>query len=277
MPKIKYIEKHGLRITFHPFAVGGGERDNGMDTGWRSLPAPLLEIPIGGQWEVHTATSAPPRLIDDGAVLLIPAHEKHRLICRAKGKMKTLFMLASYRHSLSTDIISKASIPATLSVGTGDTLKPLIEQAGKVLDESNKSLSAAAELHRIAFTILNILLENAENDVVNRNDYRFQRISKALEAIDCIPTGKHSCQGLARQSGLSPSRFNAIFKEIMGVPPQEYIRNARIRKASELLLGSDLPVYQVADECGFDSSAYFCRYFARHTGMSPIAFRREFS
>lgn len=277
MPNIKYIEKHGLQITFHPFAVGDDERDNGMDTGWRSLPASLLEIPVGGQWELHTAASPQPRLIDDGEVLLIPAHEKHRLICRAKNKMNTVFMLASYRHLSSTDIISTARISATLSAETGDQLKPLIEQTGKLLEESYKSLSAAAKLHRIVLAILDILLEYADNDVINRNDYRFQRISRAVKTIDSNPTENHSCHELARKSGLSPSRFNAVFKEIMVIPPQAYIRNARIRKASELLLGSDRPVYQVADECGFDSSAYFCRYFARHTGMSPTAFRREFS
>lgn len=276
MPNIKYTEKQNLQITFHPFAIGCGERLDGLDTGWRSLPAPLLEIPSGGQWEVHTGTSKQPQVIADGELLLIPANEKHRLFCRAQGRMKTFFMLASYRHFSGTDVMLAAKFPAKFPVEAGSGLKPLIEQAGTVFEESYKSLSGAAKLHQIAFTILDLLLAYASSDMINRDDYRLERISWAIKTIDGNPAGSHSCHELARQSGLSPSRFNAVFKEITGIPPQEYIRNARIKHASALLLNSDLPVYHVADACGFDSAAYFCRYFARHTGMSPAAFRREF-
>ncbi|MBP3605287.1 MAG: helix-turn-helix domain-containing protein, partial [Clostridia bacterium] len=43
----------------------------------------------------------------------------------------------------------------------------------------------------------------------------------------------------------------------------------------ELLLELSLSVAEVAARCGFEDESYFCRFFKKHEGISPGAFRRR--
>jgi len=86
------------------------------------------------------------------------------------------------------------------------------------------------------------------------------------EALD-VPT-------LAREAGLSVSRFKARFKEDLGVPPREYVLRAKVEVARQRLRSRDRSVADVAYELGFSSSQYFATVFKRFTGMRPSADRR---
>jgi transcriptional regulator GlxA family with amidase domain len=57
--------------------------------------------------------------------------------------------------------------------------------------------------------------------------------------------------------------------------PLEYQIALRIRRAMNLLGSSELSVAQIAAETGFESHAYFSRFFRKETGISPIEYRRS--
>lgn len=46
-----------------------------------------------------------------------------------------------------------------------------------------------------------------------------------------------------------------------------------LREARRLLAYTDAPVADVAQELGFDDPAYFSRFFARRSGVSPSSYR----
>jgi AraC-like DNA-binding protein len=48
-------------------------------------------------------------------------------------------------------------------------------------------------------------------------------------------------------------------------------------KARELLLSSTRPLFEIAQECGFEDPLYFSRIFRRETGISPRGYRRGFT
>ena len=49
----------------------------------------------------------------------------------------------------------------------------------------------------------------------------------------------------------------------------EYLLDYRLRVADVLLGNSDRSVGEIAEACGFESTAYFCRCFKNHYGVSP--------
>ncbi len=61
------------------------------------------------------------------------------------------------------------------------------------------------------------------------------------------PAHAPSVEELARTAGYSPSHFSRVFLKVTGVRPQDYIINARIERARQLLAESDLTIGMVAD------------------------------
>jgi AraC-like DNA-binding protein len=275
--KEAFTEQPGFQITFHPFMAGRGVRPDGMDTGWRSLPAPLIEIPSGGAWELWLEGEAGPMILNDGQAMVIPAGLKHRLRCRANEKMETFFLLAAFRRMGIQDIISAADIPLAHPSAVGIRLRTLIDRMASLLEGGwPRSFLAAARLHKLAFEILSALMEFAARGEPVYDDHAMGRLSKVLKIMGENPAAKHSCRELAAMAGFSPSRFNAVFRGHLGAAPKVYLRGLRLRQASALLLSGDGRTQEIADKCGFCSSAYFCRFFKAHTGMSPAAFRAAF-
>ena len=80
---------------------------------------------------------------------------------------------------------------------------------------------------------------------------------------------------LAAMEYLSASRYSALFRQIMGLSPQQYLIDLRLRNAREMLLSTDLSITEVARSVGYDDALYFSRLFRRHLGASPSEVRRE--
>jgi len=78
---------------------------------------------------------------------------------------------------------------------------------------------------------------------------------------------------LERASGLSPSRLQALFREVTGHPPLDYLRRLRVEEARRLLADSRLSVKEVAARTGFRDTSHFSKVFRRVDGLAPAHFR----
>lgn len=82
-------------------------------------------------------------------------------------------------------------------------------------------------------------------------------------------------EALAAMDGLGQSQYHALFRRVMGRTPAAYVTLLRMMKARELLLDLDMPIAEVARECGYDDPLYFSRVFRREVGVSPSEYRRR--
>ena len=83
-----------------------------------------------------------------------------------------------------------------------------------------------------------------------------------------------SVSDIAESVGISPSLLYRLFREHEGISPIQSVRRIRIQKAKQLLLSEHpILVRNVAAQCGFSDTAYFCKIFREETGLSPTAFR----
>ncbi len=82
-------------------------------------------------------------------------------------------------------------------------------------------------------------------------------------------------QRLARAAGYSEAHFIRAFRAAFGVTPKHYAQKLLMRRASGLLLQTDLPVREIAYRLGFEEPSLFSRAFRRAIGSSPEPFRRE--
>lgn len=104
----------------------------------------------------------------------------------------------------------------------------------------------------------------------------------ALDAITAAEDylRRHLSEGLlmadvAKHLGVTRARLFEMFKRGTGMTPNDFLLQARIKKARELLLASDRTVTDIAFETGFSSSQYFSTVFRKYTGQAPVAFRQK--
>lgn len=74
---------------------------------------------------------------------------------------------------------------------------------------------------------------------------------------------------------ISQTYVSHIFKAELGVSPIQYLINKRIAFAKQLLTTGQMPVAQIAMECGYDDPVYFTQVFKRITGYSPKSYRQK--
>ncbi len=74
--------------------------------------------------------------------------------------------------------------------------------------------------------------------------------------------------------GVAPSTLSRVFRAETGVSPGRYILDRRLAQAMSLLRGTDLPVGEIAGQCGFNDRRTFSRFIRRSCECSPLELRR---
>ncbi|MBN2641541.1 MAG: helix-turn-helix domain-containing protein [Victivallales bacterium] len=106
-----------------------------------------------------------------------------------------------------------------------------------------------------------------------------QAVSRVGEVVSRIETGFKSdisLDELVSIACMSKRSLIRYFNSVYNMPPIKYLLQVRIRKASEMLRGTNKSISAIAMECGFDDSNYFTRQFRRAIGMSPREYRGIF-
>ena len=82
-----------------------------------------------------------------------------------------------------------------------------------------------------------------------------------------------SLSELAAVVNISPRHFLRLFKRSTGISPHRYVIRRRVERAKVLLSGSDTPLWQVAEACGFAHQQHLSTHFKRLVGVSPGRYR----
>ncbi|WP_419886743.1 helix-turn-helix domain-containing protein [Paenibacillus sp. B-A-8] len=66
-----------------------------------------------------------------------------------------------------------------------------------------------------------------------------------------------------------------LFSTFIGQTPNTYLVQYRIQKGSEMLLGTNRSISEIAMNCGFQSASYFSSVFRNKTGLTPQNYRKK--
>ncbi len=93
-----------------------------------------------------------------------------------------------------------------------------------------------------------------------------------LSVVEC-PQAAHSVASLAATAGMSRSSFARSFAASLDLTPMEFVGQARIARARQLLTSTELSVATVATSAGFASRSHFSRSFRSAVGADLLSFR----
>ena len=80
---------------------------------------------------------------------------------------------------------------------------------------------------------------------------------------------------IADEVGMSDSKLSVEFKRFYQETPLECITRCRMNQAQHLLGGTEMPVKDIATECGYYDISAFNRRFKSYTGCTPQQFRQQ--
>jgi len=105
---------------------------------------------------------------------------------------------------------------------------------------------------------------------------RFEGITKAFRLLlERNFTTDKSPMAYAKRLNISTPYLNECVKTTTGYSVSYHIQQRIVLEAKRLLYHSGRSVKEIAGDLGYEDYAYFVRFFAKVSGMTPVAFRRK--
>ncbi|MBE6218346.1 MAG: response regulator [Bacteroidales bacterium] len=109
----------------------------------------------------------------------------------------------------------------------------------------------------------------AKEDISDMDRDFVGRLREVIE--ENIDDTSFSVESLGEKMCLSRVQLYRKTKALTGYSPNEYIRTARLKKASYLLATTDSTVSEIAYSVGFSSPSYFAKCYKEYFGTSPAS------
>jgi AraC-like DNA-binding protein len=101
-------------------------------------------------------------------------------------------------------------------------------------------------------------------------------VARAQQYIEKHFAEKITVADLAGLGYMSPSSLNRRFRAEVGKSPIEYLIRVRVERAKLMLRRQEIPVTEIALQCGFSSGAHFSSCFLKSEGVTPTDYKANY-
>lgn len=172
-----------------------------------------------------------------------------------------------------------AALPRVLIVDTqpadaNPMLAHIVAMIELELARSDRDTFAASRLIEILFA--EALKDHARSDPGRSGWFRAlgdAKVGRALARIHRNPGDALCVELLAAEAAISPSRFAARFREVMGQSVMAYVTQWRMNTACRKLREGRAGLAEIAAQVGYQDTASFSRAFKAFVGRSPAHWR----
>ncbi len=269
------------RITSgHPPKNGSFQEDFCLDLSWRAVSGLLgcwgvgsacwrdgycargggrgyysLEFVTKGSFLLRSESET--RTLSPGDIYLLGIRDKTVLQANPTGWKKCVFL----PHNPVTEVILRELFRQEICFHPEE--KTTEARIDAIYHAASRN---APEVDELVFALLNSLKISGP-----AADYP-PSLVKALHFLETVAGCRAGRRALARAGGVSISTLNRLFRQHLHCAPGEYRQKKRMETACRILSLRSMSVKEAAAECGFSSSAFFCREFRKYTGTTPGRF-----
>lgn len=101
------------------------------------------------------------------------------------------------------------------------------------------------------------------------------QLKKVLEVIEASYSSTITLDDLSKIIGMSPKYFCKFFYEMTHKTPINYLNYYRIECASYQLSTTNIPITDIAYNCGFNDLSYFIKSFKKYKGITPSKYSKN--
>lgn len=230
----------------------------------------------GGAMQAETVQLS----FDAPCLLLIPAGIVHGFSWHRESRGYVTTIAASYlQHLLARDadlapLFARAHA-VMLPREDGADAEAVIARMAKELGWSGPGQRAAVESALLLLMVLALrhaaLAEGARQGTTKQAAL----VARLRERIEQRFRQREPVSVHARALGASLTALRQACARVANSSPAQMLDDRALLEARRLLLYSQLSVAEIAYAVGFEDPAYFSRFFTRHIGQSPKAWRDE--
>ena len=148
--------------------------------------------------------------------------------------------------------------------------------ADKLISLYEKTLGISQEKLHSVCNILEILIKSFWMEGLISDSHSMLSV-KIERYIEEHLSEKIYIEDLCNKFFLSKNAIYELFQKEFNTTVNEFILQKRIKKAQKLLESElNLNITQISLLCGFSDYNYFIRSFKKHTGTTPLKFRKAF-
>lgn len=107
--------------------------------------------------------------------------------------------------------------------------------------------------------------------------HSYRQIDQAIRLLSLQYGQQLSIETIARSLGYHRAHLTKLFKEATGLSPMQYLFKVRMKKAENLLTGTDLSIAQIASSVGYSDPLFFSKQFRKWSSKSPTEYRLDAS
>ena len=121
------------------------------------------------------------------------------------------------------------------------------------------------------------------NCILHKSKEHFPETTKDIKNSELFNTFKktlvseftelHNAEEYAQLLKVTPKHLNIICKQITGFTTKTFIDKFKIVEVKRYLASSTLPIKEIAANMGYWEVSNFVKFFKKHTGFTPKAFR----
>ena len=169
-----------------------------------------------------------------------------------------------YHFIISTAIISRVCIENGMSHDLAYTLSDIYIRRADKCESIEKIIDMIGEMH---MDYAERMRELKKENVISIH------IRKCIDYIYDNLQEKLTVRSMAEYLQIDPTYLSKLFSKEVGISFREFIINARVGAAKNMLAYSDFSFSEVSLSLGFSSQSAFTDTFKRLTGMTPAKYR----
>ncbi len=131
----------------------------------------------------------------------------------------------------------------------------------------------------VFLSFVHILLETANRlynqQLIGTDTHLYDRIRHYEHLIENQFLTIQSVRAYAEQMNMTPNYLNYVCKKILGKTASQLLHERIVIEAQRLLTHTAQSIKEIGFHLGFEDPSYFVRFFRKHTGQTPVAFRQS--
>ena len=219
-----------------------------------------LTFVVSGRYQESFAGKS--EMCTPGAVRLLPAGENHENKFHRDSRYLTV--------QISPQSFPRIPPNAALYAQAGQIQSPLVEHIGQQLC---KELRMRDDLSPLVIEGILYQLLGAIERHLRVDKYEPRWLKPIYQLLQDRFTDDLRLAEIAATAGVHPVHLCREFKKRQRVSIGAYLRQLRIQRACQLLRNSQMPLAEIALECGFSDQSHFSATFKRTMGTTPSAER----